>query len=249
MLDYVVLIIAGFLAGILNAVAGGGTFLSFPALVWVGVPPIMANATATFAAMPGYISSAWAFRSDVRAQGVLSLREITLISILGGFLGALLLLVTSSEAFSAIVPWLLLLATVLFAAGPWLLKAARRNGGAGPGRIAAFSMVLAVTIYGGYFNGGLGIMLLAVFGLIGFTDLNAMNGLKALISAVLSVVSVATYIAAGLIDWHYLLPLAIACALGGYSGAIVARRITNPALLRAFITLVGVLMTVAFFMA
>lgn len=249
MLDYIVLITAGFAAGILNAVAGGGTFLSFPALVWVGVPPIMANATSTLAATPGYISSAWAFRHDVRAQGALSLRDILAIAVLGGFLGALLLLVTSPQAFSAMVPWLLLLATVLFAAGPWLLASVRRKGGAGPGRIGSAALLLAVTIYGGYFNGGLGIMLLAVFGLIGFTDLNTMNGLKSLISALLSVVSVATYIVAGLIDWHYVVPLAAACALGGYVGAIFARRVTNPTLLRAFITLVGVLMTIAFFVA
>ena len=248
MLDYLVLIIAGFLAGVLNAVAGGGTFLSFPALVWVGVPPISANATATFAALPGYISSAWAFRKDVKAQGPLSVREITLISILGGFLGAMLLLVTPSEVFSAVVPWLLMLATALFAAGPVLMRWIARNGSAGPGWLMAGALVLAVTIYGGYFNGGLGIMLLAVFGLIGFTDLNAMNGLKSMISAVLSLVSVGTYAAAGLIDWQYLLPIAIASTIGGYLGASAARKITRPALLRVFITLVGIAMTIAFFL-
>ena len=107
MLTYFILVAAGFAAGALNAVAGGGTFLSFPALVWAGVPPIMANATATFAALPGYIGSAWGFRHDLRAEGPLSLKGIIALSILGGFLGALLLLVTSPEIFSAVVPWLL----------------------------------------------------------------------------------------------------------------------------------------------
>jgi uncharacterized membrane protein YfcA len=247
MLTYVVLVLAGFAAGALNAVAGGGTFLSFPALVWAGVPPIMANATATLAALPGYIGSAWGFRHDLRADGPLSTRLIIALAILGGFFGALLLLVTSPELFSAIVPWLLLLATAVFAAGPALLKLITSRGKGGLGLVASAVIVLAVTTYGGYFNGGLGIMLLAAFGLVGFTDLNAMNGLKNVVSAILSLVSVITYIAAGLIDWTYALPLALACAAGGYFGAALARKITNPAILRAFITLVGAAMTVAFF--
>src|SRR5690606_14986817 len=98
------------------------TFLTFPALVWAGVPPVAANATATLAALPGYVGSAWGFRRDLRAEGPLSLRAIVLLAMIGGFVGALLLLVTSSKAFSAIVPWLLLLATVIFAAGPMLLR-------------------------------------------------------------------------------------------------------------------------------
>jgi uncharacterized membrane protein YfcA len=247
MLTYLVLAIAGFAAGALNAVAGGGTFLSFPALVWVGVPPITANATATFAALPGYVGSAWGFRRDLAAQGPLSTRAIIALSIAGGFVGALLLLVTSQETFSAIVPWLLLLATVVFAAGPLILRRVTAGGRAGFGIAAAAAMVFAVTVYGGYFNGGLGIMLLAVFGLIGFTDLSAMNGLKNVVSAILSLVAVATYLAAGLIDWTYALPLALSCALGGYVGARLARRVANPAILRMFITTVGAVMTILFF--
>jgi uncharacterized membrane protein YfcA len=248
MLTYLVLLIAGFAAGALNAVAGGGTFLSFPALVWAGVPPIAANATATFAALPGYIGSAWGFRRDLVAQGPLSIRAIVALSVAGGFFGALLLLVTSQETFSAIVPWLLLLATLVFAAGPLILRRITAGGGAGFGVAAASAMILAVTVYGGYFNGGLGIMLLAAFGLIGFTDLNAMNGLKNVVSAILSLVAVATYVAAGLVDWTYALPLAASCALGGYVGARLARRIASPALLRLFITAVGAVMTVLFFL-
>jgi len=117
----------------------------------------------------------------------------------------------------------------------------------GPGYLLSAALLFCVAIYGGYFNGGLGIMLLAVFGLIGFTDLNAMNGLKNIISAILSLVSVATYTTAGLIDWTYAVPLSIATAVGGLLGAALARRITNPTILRAFITLVGGAMTIAFF--
>lgn len=121
MLEIFVLCVAGFATGALNAVAGGGTFISFPALVWLGVPPIMANATATLTAIPGYAGSAWAFRKDIAAEGALSLPVMLLISALGGLTGALLLTVTNEEVFMGLVPWLLLVATLIFAAGPKLL--------------------------------------------------------------------------------------------------------------------------------
>ncbi|SLN71274.1 sulfite exporter TauE/SafE family protein [Oceanibacterium hippocampi] len=247
MLSVIVLAIAGLSAGALNAVAGGGTFLSFPALVWVGVPPIMANATATLSALPGYIGSAWAYRRDLRKNSVPSLRAIVITAIVGGFLGALLLLVTPQAIFSGIVPWLLLLATLAFLFGPAVLRRMTRKGTSVP-LWPALGLLLAVTIYGGYFNGGLGIMLLATFGIIGFTNLHEMNGLKNAISAVLSLVSVATYIAAGLIDWPSALILGVASAVGGYLGAKLARRITNVTALRVFITTVGFVMAAAFFM-
>jgi uncharacterized membrane protein YfcA len=246
MFTTLVLILAGLSAGALNAVAGGGTFLSFPALVWAGVPPIFANATATLAALPGYIGSAWAYRHDLAAEGPLSLKLIVWLAVLGGFLGAVLLLVTPQEVFTGIVPWLLLLATAAFAAGPILLRRFSRSG-AGLGWTAGAALVLAVTIYGGYFNGGLGIMLLAAFGLVGFRNLHGMNGLKNGVSAVLSTVSVATYIAAGLIDWPTAVVLALANAAGGWIGARLARRITNMAVLRGFIVAVGLAMSAAFF--
>ncbi len=247
MLSLAVLTVAGLAAGVLNAVAGGGTFLSFPALVWLGVPPIMANATATLTAMPGYIGSAWAYRTEFRTEGTLGLYGIILAAISGGLLGAGLLLVTPGEAFVGIVPWLLLAATLLFAAGPTMLAAIHRRGGGAAGPALSAAAVFAVSIYGGYFNGGLGIMLLAVLSLIGFTNLHGMNGLKNLLSAVLSIVSVTTYSAAGLIAWDSALVLAVATTIGGYVGARQARRIRRTDLLRAGIVAVGVVMTVIFF--
>lgn len=244
----IVLVVAGLLAGALNSVAGGGTFISFPALVWIGVPPIMANATATLAALPGYVGGAWGFRKDIRASGPISLAWTIAMAALGGLLGALLLMVTPKETFSALVPWLLLGATLIFAAGPALVRRVLRNGGGLP-KLPALLLLLAVSIYGGYFNGGLGIMLLAAFGFVGLTNLHEMNGLKSLMSAILSAVSVATYSVAGLIDWRSALILGVACALGGFVGAHLARRITNMLALRIFITLIGLGMAVAFFMA
>lgn len=245
-MDFIILVLAGLGAGALNAVAGGGTFLSFPALAFIGVPPISANATATLAALPGYIGSTWGFRKDIRAEGPVGLRAMIAMAVLGGLIGALLLLATSKELFSSLVPWLLLFATMAFATGPLLVRSMLKHR-AGLPLPVALTLILAVSIYGGYFNGGLGIMLLAAFGLIGFTNLHEMNGLKNLLSSILSLVSVITYAIAGLIDWESVIILGIACAVGGYFGAHLARRITNMFALRVFITLVGLGMAAAFF--
>lgn len=219
--------------------------MSFPALVWLGVPPVMANATATLTALPGYLSSAWAFRRDVSAEGALGLRWMFGLAVFGGLAGALLLMVTPDEVFVGVVPWLLLTATLLFAAGPRLLPLLAGGSGISP----RFSILVltAVSIYGGYFNGGLGIMLLAAFSLIGFTHLHSMNGLKNALSAILSSVSALTYATAGLIAWDHALVLAIATAAGGFLGGHYSRRIRNMAALRAAIVVVGAAMTVAFF--
>ena len=245
MLEIFVLCVAGFATGALNAVAGGGTLISFPALVWLGVPPIMANATATLTAIPGYAGSAWAFRKDIAAEGALSLPVMLLISALGGLTGALLLTVTNEEVFMGLVPWLLLVATLIFAAGPKLLALLK---GGGLGTIGSVAVVLAVSIYGGYFNGGLGIMLLAVFGLMGFANLHGMNGLKNLMSTMISIVSAGALAVAGLIAWKSAIVLALATTAGGYFGAAYARKITNMKLLRGGIVAVGLIMTVLFFL-
>jgi len=247
MFSIAILVIAGLLAGMLNAIAGGGTLLSFPALVWLGVPPIMANATATLTALPGYIGSAWAYRQDIHAEGSLRLGSIIAFAALGGLAGAGLLLITPGDAFVGIVPWLLLTATLLFATGPRLVAMVRTRGlGAGP--VLSAVAVFLVAGYGGYFNGGLGIMLLAVFGLIGFQNLHGMNGLKNLLSAVLSLVSVTTYATAGLIAWDSAAILAVATTVGGYIGAHQARRIKRTGYLRAGIVAIGAVLTLVFFL-
>ncbi|TQS70192.1 sulfite exporter TauE/SafE family protein [Rhodobacteraceae bacterium] len=242
----IVLALAGLGAGALNAIAGGGTFLSFPALIWAGVPPIMANATATFAALPGYVGSVWAYRGDIEAGGTPSLVRVLASGCAGGLFGAGLLLVTPEELFAGVIPWLLLVATVAFAAGPAFVRHMTRSGRS-LSQAAALGLVFGVSVYGGYFNGGLGIILLAAFGIMGMTDLHRMNGLKNLMSVVLSLVSVITYTAAGLIDWHGLVIVGVFCAIGGYIGAALARRIRNMALLRGFIVAIGAVLTIVFF--
>jgi hypothetical protein len=245
--ELLLLCLAGIAAGLLNAVAGGGTFLSLPALIYVGVPPVAANATATLSALPGYLSSAWGFRGDMRAEGTLGFRAILGLAAVGSILGALLLIVTPEETFLWVVPWLLLLATALFAAGPKLLNLLRQRGDAMAGPVLSGAAILAVSIYGGYFNGGLGIMLLATFGLLGHVDLHGMNGLKNVLSALLSFISAAAFVWADLIAWEQAAVMALSAMAGGYAGARLSRRIVRTDLLRAFITLVGAMMTVAFF--
>ena len=145
--ELLMLCVAGFAAGALNAVAGGGTFLTFPTLVWLGVPTVAANATATLAVLPGYMGSAWAFRHDIRSQGSLSLRYILAVAVIGGLCGAFLLIITPDKAFSGIVPWLLLISTVLFAAGPILTKGLARRGIASAGPYVSAMALAIVSIY------------------------------------------------------------------------------------------------------
>ena len=243
MFDLSLLLLAAFFAGALNSVAGGGSFLTLPALVFVGVPPVVANATGTVALLPGYAAGAWGFREDTQAPPGLSMARLIVLSLIGGAVGAGLLLVTSNETFSVVVPWLLLVATLLFALGPRLRE---WTAGGKPSTAKATVGVLVVAAYGGYFNGGLGILLLALFGLLGQTRLNAMNGLKNLVSALLTAIAVAVYAAGGVVNWRYALLMMVAATAGGYIGARVARRI--PALwLRWGIVATGLVMTAIFF--
>lgn len=240
------LLVAAFLAGALNAVAGGGSFLTLPALVFVGLPPVVANATGTVALLPGYISGALGFREDLEAPPGLSMRILVLLSLTGGSLGAALLLMTEDRTFNQIVPWLLLLATSLFAAGPTLLVRVRGKPPSPGAPLTSASGVLAVSIYGGYFNGGLGILLLALFGLLGQTRLNAMNGAKNLVSALLTAIAVAIYAWGNVVSWPHALLMMLAATAGGYLGARAARRIPT-AILRYGIVITGLIMTALFF--
>ena len=241
------LLAAAFVAGALNAVAGGGSFLTLPALVFTGMPPVVANATGTVALLPGYVSGALGFREDLEAPPGLSLRMLIVLSLIGGAIGAGLLLITNDKTFSKIVPWLLLLATILFAVGPLLLRKLKNNetGHASGGKSAAG--LLAVSIYGGYFNGGLGILLLALFGLLGQSKLNAMNGMKNVVSALLTAIAVAIYAWGGVVAWPQALVMMIAATAGGYFGARLARRIPAP-VLRTGIVAIGLIMTMLFFL-
>ncbi|WP_317054314.1 sulfite exporter TauE/SafE family protein [Roseovarius rhodophyticola] len=245
MLDAAIIAVAAFLAGVLNAVAGGGSFLTFPALVFVGVPPIAANATSTVAVFPGYLSSALGFLPEIKAIDRRELIYFLGLSIAGGIAGAVLLLVTPSELFSFVVPWLLLFATVLFALDHKICDWTRTE--AGPTTFGKTAATLAVTTYGGYFNGGLGILLLSLFSGLGFRDINLMNGLKNALSFILSAASVVTFLLAGIVFLKQAAIMMLAATAGGYAGARIARKMPVK-LIRMTVIVIGLGMTLAFWL-
>ncbi len=244
--SFLLLSTAAFGAGVLNAIAGGGTFLTFPALVLTGVPPIAANATSALAVCPGYLGSAIGFRAELAAlPRSLLAREVALNAI-GGVAGAMLLLVTPASVFSGVVPWLLLFATVLFALGPSLSRWAGSEHGGGLSRWRKPGLLL-VAIYGGYFNGGLGILLMALYLLCGEQRMPTVNALKSLNSFVLSVVSVVAFAIGGAIVWEQALLMAVFATLGGFAGARLARRLSST-VVRTIVIVTGIVMSVLFFM-
>lgn len=242
--DVVLMLVAGFLGGMLNAVAGGGTFLIFPALVASGLPVVSANATSTVAALPGYLAAAIGFRHEISQIERRVLIRLTLLTLVGGVIGSGLLLISSNAAFSMLVPFLLLGATTVFLWGGKV----RAWAGQHRNMVVPFGAgtMVPVAIYGGYFNGGLGIVLLALFALWGMTRLNEMNGLKNWLSFALSVIAFAIFAAGGQVAWGPAAIMAIGTLLGGYLGAPLARRIPAP-VMRALIAAVGFGMTALFF--
>ncbi|MCF3974892.1 sulfite exporter TauE/SafE family protein [Paracoccus salsus] len=244
MLELALLFIAGVLGGVLNAVAGGGTFITFPALVFTGVPPVAANATSTVAALPGYLAATLGFRRDIAAMDAAPMLKLTLWTMAGGAVGCLLLLVSSNAAFSVLVPFLLLAATVVFYWSEPIRRAASRWRSV----VTPFGLgtLLPMSIYGGYFNGGLGIIMLAVFAMWGMTDLHQMNGLKSWLSFALAMIAFAVFAIGGKIVWGPAAIMSAGTIIGGYAGAPVARRIPRHAL-RLLIAAVGFGMTAVFF--
>ncbi|MDS1138697.1 sulfite exporter TauE/SafE family protein [Nitratireductor indicus] len=244
MTDYVILALAAFFAGTLNTVAGGGTFLTFPALVYTGVPVVAANATSAVAVFPGYLGGAVGFRKELAAFNRKRLLRIGLLTAAGGLVGSLLLLVSSNEAFSIVVPFLLAAATLIFAFGSRMQAWARGQGGE---QREGWLGTLVVAVYGGYFNGGLGIVLLALFSFWGMRDLNAMNGLKNGLSFILSAISVATFALAGIVAWPQAVVMMAAATIGGYAGAPLARALP-ASVVRGIVILVGAVMSLVFFL-
>lgn len=238
---------AAFGAGVLNAIAGGGSFLTFPALVFAGVPPIAANATSALAVSPGYLGGVLGFRPELRSLSPALLRREVLLSAVGGICGAVLLLVTPATLFAGLVPWLLLFATLLFAIGPRLARMGQGTDGTGPG-LAAWRApgLFLVAIYGGYFNGGLGILLMALYTLAGETRINTVNALKNLNSLVLSILSVVAFAWAGAIVWHHAVLMMVAATVGGFAGARLARRMPVH-WVRGIVIATGLVMSAVFF--
>lgn len=250
--DILLLFGAGILAGGINAVAGGGTFITFPALIFTGMPAIYANATSTVAVWPGSLASARAYRKllplDRRA-----LIHLSLISAIGGGVGALILLLTPETTFRRMIPWLLLTATLIFAFGgaggrgqgskwrpPFLPPDARSP--------ASYILQFGIAVYGGYFGAGIGILMLAMLQLMGLSHIHRMNAVKTVLGSVINGVAVVTFVAAGIVVWPAALATMSGAILGGYAGALAAQRV-SPAPVRGFVIVTGVFLTAYFFYA
>lgn len=242
------LVIAAFLAGVLNAVAGGGSFLCFPALLATGIQPVKANATNTVALWPGQVTSIAAYREDIRKNSRL-VAPLGVAGLLGGTAGALVLLSTPQSTFMRLVPWLLLIAATIFAASRpvtrWLdqLKAARHRGSEAnaphpPRRAFLFLAIIAVCFYIGYFGAGAGFLIITVLSLFGFEDLNEINALKVVSTTAANGIAFLIFVIGNQVEWRYCLVAMAACAIGGYTSARFARMIPQP-VLRGIVIAIG----------
>ena len=248
--ELVLLFVAGFFGGVLNSIAGGGSFITFAALIFVGIPPIMANATNTFASCAGYVSGTYALRKEIADhKGELPL--IILISLIGGIFGAWLLLQTPEAVFQKAIPWLLLFATVLFIYGGKInteLKKITSNHkhASSIGGFLLLIILLGVSTYGGFFNAGLGIITLSYLALAGHTNINTMNGLKLLISSTVSLIAIVLFIYNDAIVWYEGTALLCGTLAGGYVAAHVSRKLPQKHV-RHFVILASVATTLYFF--
>lgn len=226
----------------MNSVAGGGSFLSFPALVFAGVPAISANATNNAAMWVGTIGSARGYREELREHRAL-LMPVLSVSIVGSLIGACLLLVTPQTLFLRLVPWLLLFATAVFASSRWLSPTNVREPRHAPWQIA---VQFFVAVYGGYFGAGMGIVMLAVLAYSGLPSFNAQNAIKNLLSVSINGVALVPFIIARIVDWRFALPMAALALLGGYFGARFFRRVPQR-VARILVVAIGCTMTIVFF--
>ncbi|NCC31574.1 MAG: sulfite exporter TauE/SafE family protein [Chloroflexia bacterium] len=246
-----ILFFAALVAGAINSVAGGGSFISFPALLLVGVPPITANATNATALWPGSAASVGAYRYELGRQEK-GLLLFSLLSLIGGLAGAMLLLRTREAVFTQMIPYLLLLATLVFAFSPWLTAQARRLSASAEGtpmqRFGILGIYLSIAVYGGFFGAGLGILTLAVLSLMGQENIHEMNALKTLQATLINGIAVAAFILAGIVEWPIALIMTLGAIIGGYGGAAIARKL-DPRLVRRLVIGLSVSLTIYFFVA
>jgi uncharacterized protein len=240
---------AAFVAGAINSVAGGGTLLTFPTLIWIGLPSINANATSTVAIWPGTVGTIWGYRLELRSASP-RMFALALPSFAGGILGALLLRRTPPALFDALVPFLVLFATLLFmiqeSVQRRLKLAHAESHKSARWLMGAMAFQLFVALYGGYFGAGIGILMLAALSVLGLTDIHQMNGLKALLGASVNAVAGAYFIWARMVYWPEFAVMVAGAIIGGYGGAMIARRIGGK-VVRRIVVLVGLSMAAALF--
>jgi uncharacterized membrane protein YfcA len=240
---------AAVVAGAINSVAGGGTLLTFPTLIWLGLPSINANATSTVAIWPGTVGTIWGYRAELRTS---SPRMLALVapSVVGGILGALLLNYTPPAVFDALVPFLILFATLLFMIQEPIQRRLKISNPESHKStnwlVGAMLFQLFVALYGGYFGAGIGILMLAALSVMGFTDIHQMNALKALLGASVNGVAAIYFIWARMVYWPEFVVMVIGAIIGGYGGALIAKRIGGVAV-RRIVIVVGLAMAAATF--
>jgi len=240
----IVLFVAAFVGGALNSLAGGGSLVTFPALLFAGLGPIEANASSVVALLPGTFTAAWAYRHGIATITEFSVRKVLLVSLIGGLVGALLLLFTPVALFAGIVPSLILFATIVFAVGNFAPTEVIRRIKLGPrGTLVGFC---AIAIYGGYFGGGIGFLMLAILTLFGLRDINAMNGLKVALVGVMTISALITFMIADVVRWPQTLPMLAGSMAGSYMAAHWAQRL-DQRVIKVFVVALGTGLTVYFF--
>lgn len=249
LLEFALLAAGACLAGAMNAIAGGGTIITFPLLIAFGMPAIQANATSTVALLIGIGGSIYGYRENLPAARPW-MKLFAPVSLVGGLLGAWLLTVTSEKFFNDLVPFLILFATVLFLLGNGISRLAGFDGGAvathPAHRFAAVVVQFGVAVYGGYFGAGIGILMLAALGLIGLKNIHEMNAIKTLLGALINVVAAVYFVWAGLVVWPEAAVMTIGSAIGYYGGAAFTQKIP-PAAVRRLIAAIGLILSAVFF--
>lgn len=243
--ELVLAALAAAAGGAINAIAGGGTLVTFPAIVALGVPPLVANATNTVSLWPGSLSSAWGYRQHLGGLRPWLVR-FTVPSLLGGAIGGWLLIATGEQRFARIVPFLVLGATLLFMAQQPLQRWLHGHHVPAPPErppIGILTWQLGVAVYGGYFGAGIGILMLAAIGFMGHTDIHRMNGLKNWSGTCINAVAAAVFVASGVVNWPLAGAMIVGSIAGGYGGARLAQRVGRAAVRRA-VVVIGLVATV-----
>jgi len=243
MTEYVTLVLAAVAAGGINALAGGGTLLTFPALTAV-VPAVIANGTSTVALLPGSIASVWGYRREIRAAGPWAWR-LAIPSLIGGLVGSLLVTLLPSRVFDALVPWLILGATLLFLLQPLVARLTRTAHATWPPALLIM-LQLPIAVYGGYFGAGMGILVLASLAFLGLKDIHQMNGVKTVQAVLVNFVAAAEFVRAGVVHWPYAFAMMGGAVAGGFLGAHYGRRL-HRTLVRGIVVGVGLSLSAYYF--
>lgn len=241
----VILICIGLFGGAWNAIAGGASLFTFPALMAVGLPPVEANATNYLSLLPSNAAALPAYREELRGLGK-TLLPLVVVSGLGAIIGSILLLVSDPEFFIVLLPFLILLATGLFAFGDRLRTWLLRSMGESRGNKAIFAGLFLSSIYGGYFGAGLGFILLAIAQLMGFSNFHVANSIKNLLATSFTILSIAVFGIGGLIAWPHAIVMMVGSTIGGYAGGHLAKRV-DTRYLRSVVIVFGLLLAVVYF--